>query len=63
MSEYAAVVLTSHPVACLEGGTATIYGDGGQARDFTYIDDVVAANLLAARRWSGRAVRPQDRRW
>lgn len=26
----------------------TIYGDGEQSRDFTYIDNVVAANLLAA---------------
>jgi nucleoside-diphosphate-sugar epimerase len=26
----------------------TIYGDGGQSRDFTYIDNVVHANLLAA---------------
>ena len=27
----------------------TIYGDGEQSRDFTYIDNVVDANLLAAR--------------
>lgn len=26
----------------------TVYGDGEQKRDFTYIDDVVAANMLAA---------------
>ncbi|MDD2340092.1 MAG: NAD-dependent epimerase/dehydratase family protein [Methanosarcina sp.] len=26
----------------------TIYGDGAQTRDFTYVDDVVNANLLAA---------------
>ena len=26
-----------------------IYGDGEQSRDFTFIDDVVEANLLAAR--------------
>jgi UDP-glucose 4-epimerase len=26
----------------------TIYGDGQQSRDFTYIDNVVAGNLLAA---------------
>ena len=33
--------------ACLTGGIPVIYGDGEQARDFTYIDDVVQANLLA----------------
>jgi nucleoside-diphosphate-sugar epimerase len=34
--------------ALLEGRRATIYGDGEQTRDFTYIDNVVNANLLAA---------------
>jgi UDP-glucose 4-epimerase len=33
--------------ALLEGRQATIFGDGEQTRDFTYIDNVVAANLLA----------------
>lgn len=32
----------------LRNQTPTIYGDGEQSRDFTYIDNVVAANLLAA---------------
>ena len=32
----------------LEGGTATIFGDGEQTRDYTFVGDVVAANLLAA---------------
>lgn len=32
----------------LAGGQPTIYGDGEQSRDFTYIDNVVHANLLAA---------------
>jgi UDP-glucose 4-epimerase len=32
----------------LAGEQPTIYGDGGQTRDFTYIDNVVHANLLAA---------------
>ncbi len=32
----------------LEGRTPTIFGDGEQGRDFTYIDNVVQANLLAA---------------
>ena len=32
----------------LQGEQPTIYGDGQQSRDFTYIDNVVHANLLAA---------------
>jgi nucleoside-diphosphate-sugar epimerase len=34
--------------ALLEGRRATIYGDGEQTRDFTYVDNAVQANLLAA---------------
>jgi nucleoside-diphosphate-sugar epimerase len=30
------------------GRAPTIYGDGAQSRDFTYVKDVVRANLLAA---------------
>ena len=33
--------------ALLEGRPVTIYGDGEQTRDFTYVDNVVAANLAA----------------
>ena len=33
--------------ALLEGRVPTIFGDGGQTRDFTYVDNVVAANLAA----------------
>ena len=29
------------------GGTPTVFGDGEQTRDFVYVKDVVAANLLA----------------
>jgi nucleoside-diphosphate-sugar epimerase len=47
-SEYAAVI-PRYTVACLTGRTPVIHGDGEQARDFTYIDDVVEANLLVAR--------------
>lgn len=32
----------------LEGSTPTIFGDGSQQRSFTYVGDVVRANLLAA---------------
>jgi UDP-glucose 4-epimerase len=32
----------------LAGEQPTIYGDGGQSRDFTFIDNVVHGNLLAA---------------
>jgi UDP-N-acetylglucosamine/UDP-N-acetyl-alpha-D-glucosaminouronate 4-epimerase len=46
-SEYAAVV-TRFIAACLTGAPPVIYGDGEQSRDFTFIDDVVEANLLAA---------------
>jgi len=33
--------------ALIEGRPVTIFGDGEQTRDFTYIDNVVAANLAA----------------
>ena len=32
----------------LDGGTAVIFGDGEQTRDYVYVDDVVDANLRAA---------------
>jgi nucleoside-diphosphate-sugar epimerase len=34
--------------AALAGTPLRIYGDGGQRRDFTYVDDAVAATLAAA---------------
>lgn len=34
--------------AALDGRRLRVYGDGEQVRDFTYVDDVVAANLMAA---------------
>jgi UDP-glucose 4-epimerase len=46
-SEYAAVV-PRFITACLAGEPPVIYGDGEQTRDFTFIGDVVEANLLAA---------------
>jgi UDP-glucose 4-epimerase len=45
-SEYAAVV-PRFITAMLEGREITIYGDGEQSRDFTYIDNTVEANMLA----------------
>ncbi|HZX46644.1 MAG TPA: NAD-dependent epimerase/dehydratase family protein [Clostridia bacterium] len=32
----------------LDGKPITVYGDGKQRRDFTYVDDIVKANILAA---------------
>ncbi|MBE7516711.1 MAG: SDR family oxidoreductase [Chloracidobacterium sp.] len=37
----------------LKGGTPTIYGDGEQSRDFTYVANVVDANIRAATATSG----------
>ncbi|HEX3129945.1 MAG TPA: SDR family oxidoreductase [Thermoanaerobaculia bacterium] len=34
--------------ACLAGEAPVIYGDGTQSRDFTFVEDAVLANLLAA---------------
>ncbi len=45
-SEYAAVI-PKFITAFLLKRPAVIYGDGEQTRDFTYIDNVVEANLLA----------------
>ena len=47
LSQYAAVV-PSFITQCLEGRSPTIFGDGEQSRDFTSIENVVHANLLAA---------------
>jgi nucleoside-diphosphate-sugar epimerase len=33
--------------AALKGETLTLFGDGLQSRDFTYIDDIVSANISA----------------
>ena len=46
-SQYAAVV--PRFIRAISAGEAvTIYGDGEQSRDFTFVDNVVGANLLAA---------------
>lgn len=46
-SEYAAVI-PRFATACLAGRAPVVFGDGEQTRDFTFVADAVAANLLAA---------------
>lgn len=46
-SKYAAVI-PAFIEAILNDQSPIIYGDGTQSRDFTYVEDVVSANLLAA---------------
>jgi UDP-glucose 4-epimerase len=46
-SEYAAVI-PRFATACLTGEAPVVFGDGEQTRDFTFVSDAVAANLLAA---------------
>jgi UDP-N-acetylglucosamine/UDP-N-acetyl-alpha-D-glucosaminouronate 4-epimerase len=46
-SQYAAVV-PRFITALLNGKAPVVYGDGLQSRDFTYVDNVVNANLLAS---------------
>jgi UDP-glucose 4-epimerase len=45
-SQYAAVI-PNFITALLEDRPVTIFGDGEQSRDFTHVDNVVQANLLA----------------
>ena len=40
-------VLAKFITQMLDGEAPTIFGDGKQSRDFTYVDNVVEANLLA----------------
>jgi UDP-glucose 4-epimerase len=42
--------------AALTGQPITVYGDGNQTRDFTFVDDIVAANLAAGDRGRPGAV-------
>ena len=57
LSEYAAVI-ARFILAMLDGRAPTIFGDGEQRRDFTYIENVVKANLKAceAKGCAGRVV-------
>jgi len=42
--------------AMLRGETITVYGDGSQSRDFTFVADAVEATFLAWERGGGPAV-------
>jgi UDP-glucose 4-epimerase len=46
LSQYAAVI-PRFIAAVLRGDPVPVHGDGLQSRDFTYVDNVVAANFLA----------------
>ena len=56
-SQYAAAI-PAFVSSILKGESPTVYGDGEQTRDFTYIDNVVHGNVLAmkAEKTSGEAV-------
>ncbi len=47
-SQYAAAI-PAFVTAILKDEQPTVFGDGEQSRDFTYVDNVVEANLLAAK--------------
>ena len=47
-SQYAAAI-PAFVTAILKDQQPTVFGDGRQTRDFTYVDNVVEANLLAAK--------------
>jgi nucleoside-diphosphate-sugar epimerase len=51
-------VISLFTTALLDGRTPVIYGSGNQSRDFTYVENVVAANrlALAAKTLGGEAV-------
>ena len=48
LSQYSAVI-PNFITAALDGIEPVIFGDGEQSRDFTYIDNVVEANICAMR--------------
>jgi nucleoside-diphosphate-sugar epimerase len=45
-SQYAGVV-AKFMTSAIRGETCTVFGDGSQSRDFTYVENVVSANLAA----------------
>lgn len=48
-SPYSAVI-SRFVASAFDGACPSVFGDGEQSRDFTYVDNVVEANLLACRR-------------
>jgi nucleoside-diphosphate-sugar epimerase len=48
-TSFYSAVIPKFITALLKNESPTIFGDGEQSRDFTYIDNVVAANLLACK--------------
>ena len=48
-------MLAKFTTQMLRGEQPTIFGDGSQSRDFTYIDNAVDANLLAAQAPAAKA--------
>src|SRR5205085_4573684 len=48
-------VLAKFITQMLAGEQPTVFGDGKQSRDFTFIDNVVSANLLAMKAPAGEA--------
>jgi UDP-glucose 4-epimerase len=46
-------VISRFTDALMSGKQPMIYGDGGHSRDFTYVDNVVAANIAAAQTTKG----------
>ncbi|HKP29731.1 MAG TPA: NAD-dependent epimerase/dehydratase family protein, partial [Gemmatimonadales bacterium] len=54
-SAYAAVI-PAFLASARDRRPATVHGDGEQTRDFTYVDNVVSANLLAATKASANGV-------
>ena len=63
-SEYAAVV-PKFVTRALEGRSLLIFGDGGQTRDFVFVEDVARANLLAfeSELGSGKPVSGENAVW
>lgn len=47
-------VMAKFTLQMLRGERPTIYGDGEQGRDFTYIDNVISANFLAMKAAAGK---------